>query len=243
MLKRNIFLFLFAAVILPLFSSFSAKKKKRVLVFSKTAGFRHTSIPAGKKALIELGKTNGFIADTTEDATHFNSENLGQYDAVVFLSTTGNVLDSNQQLAFEKFIQSGKGFTGIHAATDTEYDWPWYVGLAGASFESHPQQQTARLYRIEKNHPATAALPDNWVRFDEWYNFKNINSTTHALLNIDESSYSGGKNGDNHVVSWYHEYDGGRAFYTALGHTDASFSEPLFLAHLAGGIKWSLGLK
>lgn len=227
MLKRISFLLLFTALSVVLLSAFSTKKKTRLLVFSKTTGYRHASIAVGKKAMMELGASQGYLVDTTEDASVFTPKNLKQYDVILFLSTTGNVLDSAQQTAFEAFIRSGKGFVGIHAATDTEYDWPWYVGLVGASFESHPKQQTARLYRMDKTHLSTAALPDTWERFDEWYNFKNINPSTHTLLKIDEGSYTGGKNGDNHAVAWYHTYDGGRSFYTALGHTDASFAEPL----------------
>ena len=226
-----------------IFSGFTEKKKVRLLVFSKTTGFRHSSIGAGKLALLKMGAAQGWLVDTTEDAGFFTNDNLKKYDAVLFLSTTGNILDSAQQQAFEQFIRSGKGFAGIHAATDTEYDWPWYVGLVGASFESHPKQQTARLYRIDKTHLSTVLLPDTWERFDEWYNFKNINPATHTLLRIDESSYTGGKNGEQHAMAWYHEYDGGRAFYTALGHTDASYTEPLFIDHLSGGINWVVGRK
>ncbi len=243
MLKRISILLLFTALSVLLLSAFSTKKKTRLLVFSKTTGYRHASIPVGKKALMELGASQGYLVDTTEDASVFTIKNLKQYDVILFLSTTGNILDSAQQTAFEKFIRSGNGFVGIHAATDTEYDWPWYVGLVGASFESHPKQQTARLYRINKTHLSTVSLPDNWERFDEWYNFKNINPSTHTLLKIDEGSYTGGKNGDNHALAWYHSYDGGRSFYTALGHTDASFAEPLFLEHCLGGIKYAAGLK
>ncbi len=243
MLKRISVLILFTALSVVLLSAYTTKKKTRILVFSKTTGYRHASIPVGKKALMELGASQDFLVDTTEDASVFTAKNLKHYDVILFLSTTGNVLDSAQQSAFEKFIRSGKGFVGIHAATDTEYDWPWYVGLVGASFESHPKQQTARLYRINKTHLSTLTLPDTWERFDEWYNFKNINPSTLTLLKIDESSYTGGKNGDHHPVAWYHAYDGGRSFYTALGHTDASFTEPLFLAHCLGGIKYAAGIK
>ena len=243
MLKRISVLLLFTALSVVLLSAYTTKKKTRILVFSKTTGYRHASIPVGKKALMELGASQDFLVDTTEDASVFTAKNLKHYDVILFLSTTGNVLDSAQQSAFEKFIRSGKGFVGIHAATDTEYDWPWYVGLVGASFESHPKQQTARLYRVNKTHLSTLTLPDTWDRFDEWYNFKNINPSTHTLLRIDESSYTGGKNGDNHALAWYHDYDGGRCFYTALGHTDASFNEPLFLAHCLGGIKYAAGIK
>jgi type 1 glutamine amidotransferase len=240
---RVIFSLLLAICVGTLLSGFTEKKKVRLLVFSKTAGFRHSSIGAGKLALLKMGAAQNWLVDTTEDAGFFTSDNLKKYDAVIFLSTTGNILDSAQQQAFEQFIRSGKGFAGIHAATDTEYDWPWYVGLVGASFESHPKQQTARLYRTDKAHLSTVMLPDTWERFDEWYNFKNINPATHTLLRIDESSYTGGKNGDQHAMAWYHEFGGGRSFYTALGHTDASYSEPLFLAHITGGINYVLGMK
>lgn len=243
MKPRIIFSLLLVLCVGTLLSGFTEKKKVRLLVFSKTAGFRHSSIGAGKLALLKIGSAHNWLVDTTEDAGFFTSDNLKKYDAVIFLSTTGNILDSAQQQAFEQFIRSGKGFAGIHAATDTEYDWPWYVGLVGASFESHPKQQTAKLYRTDKSHPSTITLPDTWERFDEWYNFKNINPATHTLLRIDESSYTGGKNGEKHAMAWYHDYDGGRAFYTALGHTDASYSEPLFLEHLTGGINYLLGKK
>ncbi len=243
MLKKHHFVLLFSILFFLLIAAMPVRKKIRLLVFSKTMGFRHVSIGTGKLALIRLGEQQNWLVDTTEDAGQFTNEQLKKYDAVIFLSTTGNVLDSAQQQAFEQFIRSGKGFAGIHAATDTEYDWPWYVGLVGASFESHPKQQTARLYRIDKTHLSTVLLPDTWERFDEWYNFKNINPATHTLLRIDESSYTGGKNGEQHAMAWYHEYDGGRAFYTALGHTDASYTESLFIEHLSGGIKWVLGRK
>ncbi len=243
MLTRITIIFILISIAVFSLTAFSNKEKIKLLVFSKTLGYRHASIAAGKKAMIKLGTSHRCVVDTTEDAAVFNEKNLQQYDAVIFLSTTGNVLDSTQQVAFEKFIRSGKGFMGIHAATDTEYDWPWYVGLVGASFESHPKQQTARLYRTDKTHPGSAPLPDSWERFDEWYNFKNINPSTQPILKIDESSYTGGKNGENHAVSWYHEYDGGRSFYTALGHTEESYSEILFLEHCWGGIKYAAGIK
>lgn len=219
------------------------KKKPRILVFSKTAGFYHTSIPSGIAALQKLGEENGILVDTTKNAALFNEENLKKYNAVVFLSTTMNVLDPDQQVAFERYIQAGGGFVGIHAATDTEYNWPWYNKLVGAYFASHPHQQKAGIDVLDKKHPSTSFLPDRWERFDELYNFKNINPDVHVLMNLDEDSYVGGINGSNHPFAWYHEYDGGRAFYTAGGHTNESFSEPLFVKHLLGGITWAIGDK
>jgi type 1 glutamine amidotransferase len=151
-----------------------------------------------------------------------------------------NIIGEEQQKVLENYIQKGGGFVGVHAATDCEYDWAWYVKMVGGSFLSHPRQQMAKLIVTDKKFIATKHLPDVWERKDEWYNFKNLNPDVHVLLKIDETSYEGGKNGDNHPMSWYHSYDGGRAFYTELGHTNESYSEPLFLQHLLGGIKYAL---
>ncbi|MEY4336697.1 MAG: hypothetical protein RLZZ45_1616, partial [Bacteroidota bacterium] len=176
-----------------------------------------------------------------ENATAFNDANLKQYNAVVFLSATGDVLDHVQQAAFERYIQSGGGYMGIHAATDCEYFWPWYGKLSGAYFKSHPKQQNAKLVVHDKSHVSTSHLPDTWERFDEWYNFKKVPDHVKVLISIDEKSYQGGENGDNHPMAWYHEFDGGRAFYTELGHTNESFADPLYLKHILGGIKYAIG--
>ena len=213
----------------------------KVLVFSKTAGFRHSSIPYGKKALMTMGAENGFSVDTTEDAAVFQDATLAQYNAVIFLSATGDVLNHIQQAAFERYIQSGGGFVGIHAATDCEYFWPWYGKLVGAYFKSHPKTQKARLVINDRNHISTKHLPESWERVDEWYNFRKAPEGVNVLVSIDEKSYEGGQNGDNHPMAWYHEYDGGRAFYTELGHTNESFAEPLLLQHILGGIRYAIG--
>ncbi|WP_020606666.1 ThuA domain-containing protein [Spirosoma spitsbergense] len=209
----------------------------KVLVFSKTAGYRHKSIEVGKLAIMKLGKENGFAVDTTENAGKFTENNLKQYSAVIWLSTTGNVLDEAQQAQFERYIQAGGGYMGIHAAADTEYDWPWYNQLAGAYFLNHPKQQNAEIDIIDKSHPATKMLPDVWKRFDEWYSYKSISPEIKVLGKLDEKTYEGGKNGDNHPFIWYHDFDGGKAFYTGAGHTDESYSDQMFLAHILGGIK------
>ena len=219
-------------------------KNTKVLVFSKTMGFRHSSIEIGKQAFFILGQQHDFKVDTTENADLFNSEYLKQYQVVVFLNTSKDVLNDDQQKAFEQFIQSGKGFVGIHAAADTEYDWPWYGKLVGAYFNGHPNNPNvleADLDRVDANHLSTRMLPDRWHRNDEWYNYKNINPAIKVLLNLDETSYQGGTNGENHPIAWYHEYDGGRAWFTGGGHTEASFREPLFLQHLLGGLRYASG--
>jgi type 1 glutamine amidotransferase len=195
----------------------------------------------GIPAIIKLGQENNFDVDTTTNSAKFTTENLKQYAAVIFLSTTGDVLNDEQQKAFEQYIHSGGGFVGVHAATDTEYGWPWYGDLVGAYFKSHPKQQEATLHVIDRNFIATKHLPEEWKRFDEWYNYKYIAKGLHVLITIDEKSYTGGENGDNHPMSWYHDYDGGRAFYTELGHTNESYADPLYLKHLLGGIQYAIG--
>jgi hypothetical protein len=214
-----------------------------VLVFSKTAGFRHDSIPAGIAAIEELGAEHDFTVEATEDATRFTDEGLAGYRVVVFLNTTGDVLDAAQQAAFERLIQQGGGFVGVHAASDTEYDWPWYGELVGTYFDSHPAIQPAILHVADKTHLSTSALPADWSRVDEWYNFRQPpGPEVTVLLHLDEETYTGGNMGQDHPLSWYHTYDGGRSWYTGMGHTIESYSEPLFRAHLAGGILWAAGV-
>jgi type 1 glutamine amidotransferase len=234
-------IFIFFSAFICLSCDKDPVNKDRVLVFSKTAAFRHSSIPNGKAAILQLGKQNGFEVDTTEDASLFTQSNLKRYKAVVFLNTTGDVLNDQQQLAFEEYVRGGGGYAGVHAASDTEYDWPWYGKLVGAYFASHPEQQEATLQVKDHDHASTRHLPAEWKRKDEWYNFKNINPAVNVLITIDEQSYTGGKNGDAHPMSWHHEYDGGRAWYTALGHTETSYTEDNFLKHLLGGIQYAMG--
>ncbi|MEU1124747.1 ThuA domain-containing protein [Streptomyces sp. NPDC005899] len=213
-----------------------------VLVFSRTAGFRHSSIDEGLTALRELGAAHGFTVTATEDPGAFTPANLAGYESVVFLSTTGDVLDAAQQTAFEGYIAAGGGYVGIHAAADTEYDWSWYAGLAGALFQSHPAIQPATVRVEDRAHDATAHLGPSWQRTDEWYNYRaNPRTTAHVLASLDESSYSGGSMGGDHPIAWCKDYQGGRAFYTGGGHTEESYTDPAFRRHLLGGIRWSAG--
>ena len=238
-MKKQIISFLAIAIIS--LCTFCTKQTPKVLVFSKTAKFRHSSIEAGKVALLKLGMENGFLVDTTENANYFKEATLKQYAAVIFLNTTGDVLDYPQQANFERYIQAGGGFVGVHAATDTEYDWKWYNDLVGAYFKSHPKIQAATLNCLNQVHPSTSFLDKTWIKKDEWYNFKSMNPNVNVLLTIDETSYEGGTNGESHPMAWYHEYDGGRAFYTGLGHTKETYQESLFLQHLLGGIQYVIG--
>lgn len=241
MKKIVLFSCIIASVLIIASCGGSRSGKPRVLVFAKTAAFRHSSIPDGKAAIMKLGEENGFLVDTTEDANYISEDSLKNYSAVIFLHTTGNMLNSYQEADFERYIQAGGGFVGIHAASDAEYDWGWYGRLVGGYFESHPEQQDAKLDVVDQSHISTKHLPKEWTRKDEWYNFKKLNPDVKVLIKIDEKSYKGGKNGDNHPMAWYHDFDGGRAFYTELGHTEVSFKEENYLKHLLGGIQYAIG--
>jgi cytochrome c len=212
------------------------------LVFSRTEGFRHDSIPAGIAAIRQQAALRGFSVDATEDSAAFSDDSLARYKAVIFLSTTGDVLNSAQQAAFERFIRGGGGFVGVHSASDTEYDWPFYGGLVGAYFAGHPDIQNATIQVDDPGHPTTSSLPRAWMRRDEWYNFRHNPRgavTVHATL--DERTYSGGTMSPDHPIIWSHVYEGGRSWYTAGGHTSESFSEPLFTEHLGKAIQWAAG--
>ncbi|REL38075.1 ThuA domain-containing protein [Rhodohalobacter sp. SW132] len=213
-----------------------------ILIFSKTAGFRHSSIETGREALMEWAKENGVSATATENAALFTDENLALFDAVVFLSTTQTVFNDDQRAAFKSYIQNGGGFVGIHSATDTEYEWPWYNELVGAYFSSHPQIQTATLNVENSNHPSMTMLPDEFERRDEWYNFRDFNHDVNVLMTLNPQSFEGSEHSDMHPIAWYHEFDGGRVFYTGGGHTEESYSEELFMNHLWKGIEYAMGL-
>jgi len=215
----------------------------RVLAFSRTAGFRHDSIPAAVAALSELGAANGYVMEATEDPAEFTADNLARFQVVVFLLTTGDVLDDAGQAAFEAWVNAGGGWVGVHSAADTEYDWPYYGVLVGAYFKAHPAVQQATVRIEAPDTPATAGLPSPWVRTDEWYDFRtNPRPDVTVLATVDESTYTGGTMGADHPIAWTHlTPGGGRAVYTAMGHTIASYADPLFRAHLAGAIRWVAG--
>jgi cytochrome c len=245
MKKKYIVLLTLAALIAFAYSWFTRDTREiKVLVFSKTMSFRHESIPAGIEAIRALGKKHDFLVDTTEDSDVFDEKKLKNYNVVIFLNTTGNVLNDEQQLELNRWVQAGGGFVGIHAAADTEYEWPWYGDLVGAYFESHPNDPNVRdanVTVVDKTHLSTKHLPEVWKRTDEWYNYKDIRTEINVLLNLDEKSYEGGKNGENHPITWYREFDGGRTWYTGLGHTSESFQEENFLTMLWGGIQYAAG--
>jgi type 1 glutamine amidotransferase len=210
----------------------------RVLVYTRTTGYRHASIPAGVACVRELGAAHGFAVDATEEPADFHG--LDRYAAVVFLSTSGDILDAAGKAALEAYVRAGGGFVSVHGAAATEYDWPFYETLVGAWFARHPAVQRATVHVEDRDHPATAHLEPAWTRTDEWYDFRtNPRARVRVLCTVDESSYEGGAMGADHPVAWCHEIGAGRAFYTALGHTVESFAEPAFRAHLAGAIGYT----
>ncbi|GAA2578535.1 hypothetical protein GCM10010399_05340 [Dactylosporangium fulvum] len=231
---------LIAATTLAAAPASAADAPYRVLVFSKTAGFRHSSIPNGIAAIQSLGAANNFTVTATEDANAFTAANLAQFQTVVFMSTTGDVLNAAQQTAFEAYIRGGGGYVGVHAAADTEYDWPFYGTLVGAWFSSHPAIQQATVTVEDRTHPATAHLGTTWVRTDEWYNYRtNPRGTARVLASLNESSYSGGTMNGDHPITWCKTIDSGRSFYTGLGHTEASYTEAAFTSQLLGAIRYT----
>jgi type 1 glutamine amidotransferase len=212
----------------------------RVLVFSKTKGFRHDSIETAVKALTEEGRTKGYTVTATEDAEAFTDANLKNFDVIAFALTTGDVLDASQQTAMENFVNQGKGWVGIHSASDTEYDWPWYADLVGAYFKSHPPGGQKLNVKVEnRGHLSSNALPTNWLRADEWYDWRaNPRGKVTVLTSIDETQYKK-EPAQDHPISWYHYVGKGRAWYTEMGHFKESYKEPEFLNHISGGIIWA----
>ena len=216
-----------------------------VLVYSRTTGFRHASIPDCIAAIQSIGASRGWVVTATEDPVAFVAA-LPATTVVVFALTTGDVLDDTQQASFESYVRAGGGFVGLHSATDTEYDWPFYQALVGATFLGHPAgTPTATLHVVDRSHPAVAALPDPWTRADEWYSFRSnpaSNPAIHVLVTIDESTYSPDATlamGSPHPLVWWQSYMGARSFYSELGHTSESYADPVYRTLLAQAIAWA----
>jgi len=215
-----------------------------ILVFSKTGGFRHDSIQTGIETIQQLGKESNFTITATEDAAAFTTDNLKKYKAVVFLNTTGNVLEEPQEKAFESYIKAGGGFIGVHAAADTEYEWPFYAELVGAHFKSHPAIQQATVNILDHNHPSTKGISTNWSRVDEWYDYHALPPVKATILaKLDTTTYKGHVMGENHPIVWCQTIEKGRSWYTGMGHTKETYAEPEFRQHLTGGILWATKAK
>ena len=219
---------------------YSEKNTFSVIVLTETQGYvHHEAIKEGVKLIKRLGKKNKFNVTHTNSSEYLSETELKKNDVLIFLCTTLDVLDDNEQERMKNFIRNGKGFVGIHSATDTEYNWGWYGKLVGAYFLDHPEIQEAKIETINKEHISTRHLEDIWEIEDEWYNFKDFNPNINELLNLDEKSYSGGKNGQYHPITWYHEFEGGRSFYTALGHKEETYRDKRFIKLLLGGILYA----
>lgn len=212
-----------------------------LLIFTKTTGYRHESTPDASAALRKQLEREGLKVSLDETADSFTPASLARFCAVIWLSTGGTVLDAEQRAAFRSFISSGGHYVGVHGASATETDWPWYAELVGARFTGHPELQRARLVVEDRQHPATAHLQGEWYREDEWYEFdRNPRRRARVLVSADESSYRGGGMGD-HPLVWCQELGQSRSFYSALGHSADHFRDPAFLRHLVGGIRWAIG--
>ena len=226
-----------------------AQKQFKALLFTKTEGYHHEAINEGVDAVKKLAARHHFIVEWNEDPHVFNEQQLEKFDVVIFMHTSGNILNDEQKQAFTKFIKSGKGFVGIHSASGTENDWEWYTKLVGRVFRIHPVIQTAVLRVVDKNFPGMERIPASWYWTDEWYEFGEEKvKDLHYLLTVDETTYNpnvkwgelvGKGMGTFHPIAWYHEYDGGRSFFTALGHMPLSYEDQVFLEHLYGGIYWA----
>lgn len=246
---NNFSKYMAALLVLLTCSTASFAQQFKALLFTKTDGFHHESIHEGVTGVRLLASRHNFSVDWQENASVFNDKNLEKYQVVIFLNTTGNILNEEQQTAFEKFIKSGKGYVGIHSAADTEYDWVWYTKLVGMMFKIHPQQQTAYLKVEDSNFPGMERFPKKLLWTDEWYTYSERKADDlHLLVTVDEKTYDPSvKWGDTdskgmgavHPISWYHKYDGGRSFYTGLGHIGLVYSDQTFLDHLYGGIYWA----
>ncbi|MCS6928567.1 MAG: ThuA domain-containing protein [Saprospiraceae bacterium] len=219
----------------------TSDNRPRVLIFHKTEFYAHDCLNVAIEAVRQLCERNGWATDATEWGEDFTEENLSKYAAIIFLLTAGDVLSPIQEVVFERFVQGGGGFVGVYTAVDTEHNWPWYRQLVGAEYDGLMPVQSAQLSILDRDHPATAHLEQSWTRTDEWMNLKNVLPDINVLLTLDESSCTGGKMGAFHPVSWYHEFDGGRAFVTVMGHTAESYQDTAFLKHLEGGLKYAVG--
>jgi uncharacterized protein len=226
-----------------------AQKQFSVLLFSRTNGWHHESIKDGVDAIRNLGERHHFDVEWQENPAWFTDDKLKKYNLIIFLNTTGDILDEQQQKAMENFIKSGKGFVGIHSASDTEYDWEWYTKLVGRMFVIHPSIQTGYLQILSRRFPGLEDMHDRQIFTDEWYEFSEEKQAgLNYIISLDETSYNpkadwgqkkGSGMGSFHPIAWYHQYDGGRSFYTAMGHLPKVFQDEKFLTHLYGGIYWA----
>ncbi len=250
-LKTHIFIqiILLAPVLFAQYFAINAREKC-VLIYTKNGeGYIHDNIAASVDALKKICQENKIQTEVSDNPAVFTDENLKKYQAIIFSNTNNEGFDTDdQRAAFKQFVQSGKGFVGIHSACASERKWPWFWAMVGGQFVRHPKFQPFTIKVIDHQHPATEFLGETWSWEDECYYLNHLNPDIHILLAADlttiddpqRSEYPGETFGNYFPLAWYHHFDGGRQFYTALGHQNTHYSDPQFLKHLQGGILWAL---
>ena len=222
----------------------------KVLVYSGSTGFRHDSIPAGVEAVKAIATKGGYDVEATEDPAVFTKEKLQAFKVIVFVSTTTDPKKPESEWfvgerrdALQSFLKDGKGVVALHAAGDSHYHWPWYGKMIGGYFERHPKGTPKAVQTVvDARHPATAKLPKTIERNDEWYYYKDFNPTMRLLITVDPATIGEGEADVNpNPLVWCHEYGGGRVFYSGLGHTSESYSEPYITTLISGGLAWAAG--
>jgi type 1 glutamine amidotransferase len=229
----------------------SAQDPKRVLVVTATQGFRHSSIPTAEKVIADLAeKSHAFTVDYArggkdgkEDADlkeKMSADALKNYDVVIFANTTGDLPIPDKD-AFIEWIKSGKGFVGMHSASDTYHNYKPYLEMLGGEFETHHAQVCVDCMNKDRGFPTSRHLKGIWTIFDEIYIIKNFDRTKmHGLLSLDKHPNTGIP-GD-YPVSWCKNFGQGRVFYTSLGHREDVWENPVYQKYILEGIRWSLGL-
>lgn len=208
----------------------------KVLIITETKGFRHESISSGRDMFEQYAEEWGITVTTSPESDVLLTEDVNGFSFIVLLSTTGDFLDDQEQEVLKQYVLSGGGILGIHAATDAEYDWPWYGTMLGARFENHPQIQEASCTKMGDAY--NSGMPQEWTRTDEWYNFRALEQGNNVLIYLDEHTYDGGTMGANHPISWYRQVGEGRVFYTGMGHTKETYGEPLFIQHIENAVSY-----
>jgi len=223
-------------------------KKIHVLVYTKNGkGYVHENIAPAVASIKQLGIQQGFSVEVSDNPADFNDDNLKKYNALIFNNTNNGVFDTDEQkVALMRYIQAGGGFVGLHSATGTERSWAWFKRLIGASFQRHAKHQPFKEIIIDNTNPSTNFLPHTWEQDDECYFFKEVNPDLHVLMAHDLSTLLDDKDkpdfyGASSPSVWCHEFDGGREWYTSLGHDSATYFKPDFQKHILGGIEWVIG--
>jgi type 1 glutamine amidotransferase len=239
-------------IIAPAFAA-----EKRILVYTRNftpdgKGYVHDNIAASVEAIRRMGAENGFAVEASDDPSVFTAENLERYKALVFSSSNNEAFSADAQRdAFKRYIKSGGGFVGIHSATGSERNWPYFWAVVGGKFLRHPKMQKFTVRVKDRAHPSTKDLPATFEWEDECYYNEKLNPDIRVLLvtdpakldDPDKGDYPGDRFGDSLPLAWYHTYDGGRQFYTALGHKKEHYSDPILTRHILGGILWAMGAK